>query len=899
VAKRQRLAAENNQQERAMTPQRWKQIDDVAQAALDRGADERAAFLDQACAGDDVLRREVESHIAHQQQASKFLEEPAFKHAADLITDTQAETESMEGRTISHYSILRKLGAGGMGEVYLADDTNLHRKVAIKFLTAESTADRRANKRLIREAQAAATLDHPNICSIYEVSEEASRSFIVMQYVEGETLADRIRNKPLDLGDCLEIATQVADALAEAHSHCIIHRDIKPQNIMITVRGQAKLMDFGLASLIGQKLSARSEPETPILTDPGSVVGTVPYMSPEQLKGEPLDGRTDIFSFGTVIYQMTTGQQPFAARSDAESVVAILTRDPPPLARYAADVPSELERIVTKALAKNRDKRYHEAADLLIDLQSLKEMLEAKARAAAAIARQQTSEASIDRGSAKTKLKHLLNYLRRRWLAAVGVVAILLLVIIVLMRPPGGIANIDSVAILPYLTPGDNPSLQYLSDGIAEGLIIDLSQLPGLKVISRTSAFRYRPPEVEPREIGRRLKVKAVAIVRVSQIDDRLAVSLELVDAQDGRQIWGAQYDRRLSDIIAVQAEMSQLISERLRLRLTRNEQTQVARRYTDNAEAYQLYLQGRFHYNKLTEEAVNKSIDYFKRSVAKDERFGLAYAALSLAYTTLGANYVPPKQVMEIARAHAIKAIELDSALPEAHVSHANILYAYDWDWAGAESEFKRALDLDANNASAYHGYGYLLETMNRTPESIRMMQRAVALDPLSLIAHMNLGATYYYAAQYDQAIAEYREALELDSSFYYAHLNIADTYALRGMRDEALAELSVVTGVSAENALVRAATARIYASTGKANEAQRILNSLIAASTQKHIPPYEVALIYAALDRRDQALEWFERSVEERSISVLTLGIDPQLNRLHDDQRFKDLLRRINLPR
>jgi TolB-like protein/Tfp pilus assembly protein PilF len=452
---------------------------------------------------------------------------------------------------------------------------------------------------------------------------------------------------------------------------------------------------------------------------------------------------------------------------------------------------------------------------------------------------------------------------------------------------------------LPYLTPGDNPSLQYLSEGIAEGLIIDLSQVPRLKVMSRTSAFRYRPPEVDPTEIGRRLKVKAVGIVRVSQIDDRLAITLELVDTEDGRQIWGAQYDRRPSDVIAVQAEMSQLISEKLRLRLTRNEQRQVTGRYTDNAEAYQLYLQGRFYYHKLTEEAVNRSIEYYKRSISKDERFGLAYAALSVAYTTLGANYVPPKQVMEIARAHAIKAIELDSALPEAHVSLADILYAYDWNWAGAESEFKRALDLDANNASAYQGYGYLLETMNRVPESIRMMQRAVALDPLSLIAHMNLGGAYYYAAQYDQAIAEYREALELDSSFYYAHLNIANTYALRGMRDEALAELSAVTGVSAENPLVRAATARIYASTGRANEAQRILNSLIAASTKKHIPPYEVASIYAALDRRDQALEWFERSVEERSISVLTLGIDPQLNRLHDDQRFKDLLRRINLPR
>lgn len=883
-----------------MTPERWKQIDGLTQSALERVGEQRSAFLDEACSGDESLRREVESQIASQQQAHNSSQDPAFGQSADVKTTSQPGNESIEGRTVGHYRILSKLGAGGMGEVYLANDTKLHRKVAIKFLATESTADQLANKRLIREAQAAATLDHPGICSIYEVGEEAGRSFIVMQYIEGDTLDSRIRNKLLDLTDSLKIASQVADALVEAHSQGIIHRDIKPRNIMITARGQAKLMDFGLAALIGQRLAARSETDTTILTEPGLVVGTVPYMSPEQLRGEPLDGRTDIFSFGTVIYQMLTGQQPFAARSDAETITAILTSDPPPMTRYAADVPRELERIVSKALAKNRDNRYHGAGDLLIDLQSLKAGLELKSTANVAIDRPQTSEPSFDQISVETTLKQrLINFLRRRRLAAVGVATILLSVAIILIKPPWAISNIDSVAILPYLTPGDNPSLQYLSDGIAEGLIIDLSQLPQLKVMSRTSAFRYRPPEVEPMEIGRRLKVKAVAIVRVSQIDDRLAISLELVDTKDGRQIWGAQYDRRPSDVIAVQAEMSQLIAEKLRLRLTRNEQKERAGRYTDNTEAYQLYLQGRFYYYKLTEEAVNKSIEYYKKSISKDERFGLAYAALSIAYTTLGANYVPPKQVMEIARAHAIKAIELDSALPEAHVSLADILYAYDWDWAGAESEYKRALDLDANNATAYQGYGYLLETMNRTPESIRMMQRAVALDPLSLIAHMNLGAAYYYAAQYDQSIAECRQALELDSSFYHARLSIANTYALRGMRDEALAELSAVTGVSVDNPLVRAATARIYATTGKATEAQRILNSLIAAATQKQFDPYEVASICALLNRRDQALQWLERSVDERSSSVLRLGIDPQLKSLQNDQRFKDLLRRINLPR
>jgi serine/threonine-protein kinase len=633
-------------------------------------------------------------------------------------------------------------------------------------------------------------------------------------------------------------------------------------------------------------------------------------MSPEQLKGENLDSRTDIFSFGTVLYQMTTGREPFAAGSNAETVSAILMLDPPPLALYTADAPNELQRIIAKALTKSRDKRYQTAGALLVDLQSLKEKLVREAtlvlqpehavRADSEVGSQQTSAVTRSQDSARTNQSdRLLNYFRRRWVAAVIIAAILLVIIIVLTNPPGGSAEIDSVAILPYSNAGESPSLEYLSDGIAEGLIINLSQLPRLKVVSRTSAFRYRPPEVDPSEIGRRLKVKAVAIVHVRQLDDKLAISLELVDTGDSRQIWGAQYERKLGDIMAVQAEMSQLISEKLRLRLTRDEQKQVTRRYTDNTEAYQLYLQGRFYYNKLTEEAVNRSIDCYKRSVAKDERYGLAYAGLSLAYITLGSNYVPPNQVMDEARAYAMKALELDNALAEAHLSLADIKYAYDWDWAGAESEFKRTLDLNPNYAEAYQGYGSLLETMNRLPESVKMMQRALTLDPLSLIANVNLASAHYYAGEYDQAIAGYQKALELDSSFYYAHLSIANICALRGNSDEALAQLNNATAMPTDNELVRAAIAQVYARTGKANQAQKILNSLIAASTQKYVRPYELASIYAALGRKEQALEWLEKSFQERSIWILTLEVDPQFSGLRDYPKFKDLLRRIRLPR
>ena len=364
-----------------MTPERWKQIDGLAQAALERGGDQRAAFIDEACGKDDALRREVESQIAYQLQASKFLEEPAFKHAAELIAETQTESESMEGRTISHYSILRKLGAGGMGEVYLGQDAALSRKVAIKFLSQNSVAGEQARKRLVREAKAAASLDHPHICAVYEVGEEAGYSFIVMQYVEGETLASRIQRQPLEFREALDIAVQIADALAEAHAHRIIHRDVKPQNVMLTASGQVKVLDFGLARVVreGPLIDSVGETES-LLTAPGSVIGTVPYMSPEQVRGEALDGRSDIFSFGAVLYEMLSGRNPFAAESVGATMSSILTKEPAPLARYASDVPDELQRIVRKALSKDKEGRYQGIKDLLIDLRELKQELEFEAK---------------------------------------------------------------------------------------------------------------------------------------------------------------------------------------------------------------------------------------------------------------------------------------------------------------------------------------------------------------------------------------------------------------------------------------------------------------------------------------------------------------------------------------
>src|SRR6266404_8895187 len=521
-------------------------------------------------------------------------------------------------QTISHYRIIKKLGAGGMGEVYLAEDTMLDRKVAIKFLPSESSNDVNANRRLIREAKAAATLDHPNICAIHEINEEGGRSFIVMQYVEGETLDCKIKTQPLDLPEALAIGVQIADAISEAHTRGIIHRDIKPQNIMITARGQAKVMDFGLAKLVEQQTTESQAMTQSILTEAGAIVGTLPYMSPEQLKGESLDARSDIFSFGAVLYEMVSGHQPFASESAAATTSAILTREPPPLARYSREVPAELERIVSKAVCKDREKRYQVVKDLALDLKSLRERIEFEDKlersrpmdgeivTAAATSRNQMVADSGDQSTVQTGLitapvtSDAIAKTRRHLGRAIFALAALVITVAAIAYFTGGRNEraIDSLAVLPFVNVSTDSSTEYLSDGITESLINSLSQLPNLRVISRTSVFRYKGENTDPESVGRELKVRALLLGRVVQRGDNLSISAELVDALNNSHLWGEQYNRNLSDILSVQEEIAKEISRKLRLRLSGAQQQLLTKTSTEDVEAYQLYLQGRYYWN-------------------------------------------------------------------------------------------------------------------------------------------------------------------------------------------------------------------------------------------------------------------------------------------------------------
>jgi serine/threonine protein kinase/tetratricopeptide (TPR) repeat protein len=783
---------------------------------------------------------------------------------------------TLVNQTISHYRIVSQLGAGGMGEVYLAEDTQLGRRVAIKFLSPELVADERANKRLFKEARAAATLDHPNICSIYEVGEADGRSFIAMQYIEGETLDARIKGKPLELKDSLSIASQVADGLAEAHAHGIIHRDIKPANIMITARGQVKVMDFGLAKLIQHSEVVQSEAETEaLLSTPGAIIGTVPYMSPEQVRGQPVDARSDIFSFGVLLYEILSGQQPFVAESATATASAILTREPPPLARYSSDVPGELQRIVRKCMEKDRERRYQTARDLAIDLHNLARIGDSAIEAVA--------QSLVAPGHSV-----------RSAVVAVLAFALIAAVAIGIYYSPRSGHTINSIAVLPFANIGGNPDVEYLSDGITESLIDSLSQLPNLKVMSRNSVFHYKGREIDARHVGRELNVQAVLTGRVVQRSDGLSISIELVDARDSTHLWGEQYNRKLTDILQVQDEITNEITGKLQPRLSGEEKKRLTKRYTENAEAYQLYLKGRYAWNKRSEEWVKKGIAYFNQAIEVDRNYALAFAGLADSYNVLGIlDYLPAKEAYPKARAAAAKALEIDDALAEAHTSLARVKQDYEWDWRGAEQEYKRAIALNSNYPTAHHWFDILLSVMGRHAEALAEAKRAQELDPLSIIINSNIGWVLFNMGQVDQAIEQERKALELDPNFVFALDRLARFYEFKGMYGEAVANYLKARTLSGAGPEAVAALKEAYAASGIKGYWRRRVQQLKIQAQQGYVSRYSIAEAHVRLGEKDQALEWLKRGYEEHE-NIAYLKVDPMLGSLRLDPRFQDLLRR-----
>ena len=679
-----------------MTPERWDQVGKLYRTAREVRPDQRAAFLKKACGDDTPLRREVESLLEAEAKAGDFLAAGAISDAAKALADEKPR--SLVGRQLGHYQVRSLLGVGGMGEVYLAQDTQLNRGVAIKLIPAHLMADAESVRRFRQEALAASALNHPNIITLHEIGEQEGRALIVTEFVDGVTLRRRMRGARLSLAGAVDIALQIASALNAAHDAGIIHRDIKPENVMIRPDGLVKVLDFGIAKY-ADRTGWRTSREAMVQTTPGAVIGTLDYMSPEQARGLPVDARTDIWSLGVILYEMVTRRLPFTGTTGSDRIAAILGREPELLGKRRDKVPQELEKIVRRALAKNRDERYARASILADDLRKLRGALteEPAQRFALPMAARNFSSSSLRRAVtifvvALITIAALLVYFRHR--ATVSETA---------SRSGTSLASIDSLAVLPFANESGNSELDYLSDGMTESLISSLSQLPHLSVKARSSVFRYRGKENEAQQVATALSVQAILSGRVVQQGTNLAVYLSLVDGRNGNQLWGEQYNRKLADLLALQNEITRDVSRKLRARLSGIDEQRLAKHYTESVEAYQAYLKGRYHVLKNTRTEVQNGVSYFRQATDSDPSYALAYAGLAEAYRLLVlSGEMRPTDFLPLAKAAAQKAVEIDDRLAEAHAALGFIIFWYDWDWNAAENQFRRSLELDPDSEDA-----------------------------------------------------------------------------------------------------------------------------------------------------------------------------------------------------
>ncbi len=915
-----------------MNPEHWQRVKGLCGDALQLAPGARAQFLAEACA-DDNVRREVEMLLAAYE--SKFMEKPVIGEVAEMIVNGRGD-KLAPGDRVGNYEIVRPIGAGGMGEVYLAQDTRLRRKVALKVLPAGLVDNRDRLRRFEQEAQAAATLNHPNIAHIYEISEAEGRNFIALEFVDGETLRAKIHRDKTDLKRLLEWLAQVGDGLAKAHASGIVHRDLKPDNIMISRDGYAKILDFGLAKLLAPQQSESSEANSDVatvmlaqpLSTPGMIMGTVGYMSPEQARGQAqIDARSDIFSFGCVLYEAATRQQPFAGATAVDSLHKIIHAQPPPVKDFNATAPVDLQRVVRRCLAKDPEDRYQTIKDVTTELKELLREIESATEVELSISPKTPSGPSISEagnetigGGGKTaastaeaaaQTKSSAEYLvgqAKRHKLAVAIVASLLITVVIafgvayMRQPSVAKTPIESIAVMPFENLTHDQNTEYLSDGITESLIYSLSQLPQITVTARSTVFRYKNQTPDLQEVARQLDVQAVITGRVLAQGDTLSVSVEMMDTQNNKQLWGEHYTRKASDILVVQDEIARQITDTLHVRLTSLQQEQVTKRYTENPEAYRAYLRGRFFWNKGLAPGFEKSRDYFQQAIELDPTYAPAYSGLAEYYafaSTVG--LLPPNENWPKAEAAVNKALALDGTLAESYNTLAGLKLYYHRDWPAAERAFRHGIELNPDLAEIHAHYAVCLAAFGRNEEALAETQRSVEHEPLEPRYNYFWGKILLFMRHYDRAIDQFHKALELDPNYVMAHEDLGDAYEQKGMQREAIAEWGKALTLkgAGEQALN---LERTYAASGFGAAVRALAQEQLAKLNERmkraeYVPAFEYAHAYTRLGDKEQALAWLDKALQESYGFALAVKVNPIYDKLRDEPRFKDLLRRAGV--
>ncbi|HZE72928.1 MAG TPA: protein kinase [Pyrinomonadaceae bacterium] len=850
------------------------------------------------------------------------------------------------GSTLSHYRVVSKIGEGGMGEVYLAEDSRLNRKVALKILPADLAANQDRMRRFVQEAKAAAALNHPNIAHIYEIGESEDTNFIAMEFVDGKTLQEKIHGEKSGLKLLLKHLLQVGEGLAKAHASGIVHRDLKPDNIMITRDGHAKILDFGLAKLIegqgegeigrggeGETRRHRDEVETliavsprlpvpaspglpvsPSATSPGLIMGTVGYMSPEQAQAKPVDQRSDIFSFGCILYETATGRKPFAGDSVVDTLHKIIHEPAPAITDFNPAASTELQRIIRKCLAKEPDKRYQTIRDTANDLEELLDEMKGTSDVERSVAPSTSTTTSSASGSTGDNVRaHRTASVRQQPASSAEYIfsgvkqhkfaaAIVVLVLIggvglgLYLRARTTQAAIESIAVMPFVNESGNADVEYLSDGMTETLISSLSKLPNLNVKPRSSVFRYKGKATDAKTIGKELNVQAILNGRVVQRGQDLSLFVELIDVDLDKVVWSQQYNRKQTELVSLQTEIARDVSSKLKSTMSGSDEAKVMKTYTTNPEAYQLYLKGNYYRTKYTNEGYKKGIEFYRKAIELDPNYALAYIGIAGAYLTSSDWYLPPTDAMPKMKAAALKALELDNTLADAHTYLGANANWYEWDWSTGERELELAIELDPANAEAHHQYGFYFAMMGRTNQAVSEMEKAQQLAPLDINLNSDLAAAYLYTGEFERAIDRARSTIEIDPNYWLSHVLLGIAYERKGQFTDAVTELEKAH--SLENGpWVTGYLGYVYAAAGKKAEAQKVLAELTDLSKRQYIPAYTVAFVYAGLNDKDHAFEWLNKGYEEHS-GLALIKVETTFDNLRGDPRFKEMLKRMNLP-